>query len=339
MPRLGIPFAEALLSRSLYAGADVNAKAKNSAPGQVRSSQAAARYPLPPLKALLAFSTAARHGSFSQAAEELAVTPSAISHQIQQLEAFLSVRLFQRHAGRAVLTSAGRTYAKEVETAFETIVNATDLVAPQFQRGHLVIASSPSFAGKWLQPRFSDFIQAHPDIKLRLSTLSDRDDLESGQFDIAIVYGTRPETRKPVEPLLVERLRPLCSPALAAEARLSLPADLARVTLIHSANALTWTDYFRQIGEGGLRPEKEIWLDRSAMALDAAVASLGVVLESDLLASEELRAGKLVAPFGDAAFTVTTPTYHLVRSTSRRNGTKMSVFETWLQAELGRSHL
>jgi LysR family glycine cleavage system transcriptional activator len=290
---------------------------------------------MPPLKALLAFSTAARHGSFSQAADELAVTPSAISHHVQQLEEFLSVRLFQRHAGRAVLTSAGRTYAREVETAFETIANATDLVSPQFQRGHLVIASSPSFAAKWLQPRFPDFLEAYPDIKLRLSTLSDRDDLETSLFDIAIVYGTRPETRKPVEPLLTERLRPLCSPALATEAGLRCPADLAQATLIHSANALTWTDYFRQIGAAGLRSEKEIWLDRSAMALDAAVAGLGVVLESDLLASEELRIGKLIAPFGDTDFAVATTTYHLVRSTSRRNSAKIAVFATWLRAELG----
>jgi LysR family glycine cleavage system transcriptional activator len=318
-------------------GPAVRANAKNSAPAQARSSPDVVRYRLPPLKALLAFSAAARHGSFSQAAEELGVTPSAISHQIQQLEEFLSVRLFQRHAGRAVLTSAGRTYAKEVSDGFETIANATDLVAPQTRRGHLVVASSPSFAAKWLQPRFPDFLEAHPDIRLRLSTLSDRDDIEAIQFDIAIVYGARPDTKKHVEPLLTERLRPLCSPALATAAGLSHPADLARVTLIHSANALTWTEYFRQIGEGGLRPEKEIWLDRSAMALDAAVTGLGVVLESDVLASEELRAGRLIAPFGDFDFAVETTTYYLVRSASRRNSAQISAFENWLQAELDTS--
>ncbi len=247
------------------------------------------------------------------------------------------MRLFQRHAGRVVLTSAGRTYAKEVENAFQTIADATDLVAPHFQPGHLAVASSPSFAAKWLQPRFPGFLRAHPNIKLRLSTLSDRDDLETSQFDVAIVYGARPDTKKHVEPLLAERLRPLCSPALAAAAGLRLPADLARVTLIHSANALTWMDYLRQTGEGGLRPEKEIWLDRSAMALDAAVTGLGVVLESDLLASEELRSGKLVAPFGDFDFSVETTTYYLVRSTSRRNIAQISLFENWLQTELGTS--
>ncbi len=313
----------------------MSANANNSASAQQRSSHDAARHRLPPLKALLAFSTASKHGSFSQAGEELGVTPSAISHHIQQLEEFLGVRLFQRHAGRAVLTNAGRVYAKEVETAFHAISRATDIVAPQFQQGHLVVASSPSFAAKWLQPRFPSFLQAYPDTKMRLSTLSERDDLESGHFDVAIVYGVRPDTKKHVEPLLTEQLRPLCSPALVSAVGLHLPADLARVTLIHSANALTWSDYLRQIGEGALRPEKEIWLDRSAMALDAAVSGLGVVLESDLLASEELRAGKLVAPFGNTEFLVETTTYYLVRSKSRRNSAQITLFERWLHAELG----
>lgn len=317
------------------AGSAVSANANNSAPAQPRSSPDAARHRLPPLRALLAFGTASKHGSFAQAGEELGVTPSAISHQVQQLEKFLGVRLFQRHAGRAVLTNAGRVYAKEIEAAFSAISRATDIVAPQFQQGHLVVASSPSFAAKWLQPRFSSFLKAYPDTRIRLSTLSERDDLETTQFDVAIVYGVRPDTKKHVEPLLTERLRPLCSPALVSAARLRVPADLTRVTLIHSANALTWTDYLRQVGQGGLRPDKEIWLDRSAMALDAAVGGLGVVLESDLLASEELRAGTLVAPFGDTEFWVETTTYYLVRSKSRRNSTQITVFESWLHSKIG----
>lgn len=316
-------------------GPAVSANANNSAHAQPRSSPDAARHRLPPLKALLAFGTAARNGSFAQAGEELGVTPSAISHQIQQLEEFLGVRLFQRHAGRAVLTNAGRIYAKEVESAFGAISRATDIVAPQFQQGHLVVASSPSFAAKWLQPRFPGFLQAYPDTRIRLSTLSERDDLESAQFDVAIVYGVRPDTKKHVEPLLTEQMRPLCSPSLASAAGLHVPADLARVTLIHSANALTWTDYLHQIGQGGLRPDKEIWLDRSAMALDAAANGLGVVLESDLLASEELRAGTLVAPFGNTDFLVETTTYYLVRSKSRRNSAQITRFESWLHSELG----
>src|SRR5438034_7723588 len=151
----------------------------------MNSPSRTAKSRLPPLKSLLAFEAASRLGSFAHGAEELAVTPSAVSHQIQQLEEFLGVQLFQRHAGRAVLTSAGRTYASEIKHAFSVISDATNLVAPQSQRGHFVIASSPGFAAKWLRPRLPDFLRANPDIKVRLSTLSDHDDLDTIRFDIA----------------------------------------------------------------------------------------------------------------------------------------------------------
>jgi len=291
------------------------------------------------LKALLAFEAAARLGSFSLGADELGVTPSAVSHQIQQLEDFLGVRLFLRHAGRAALTSAGQTYAKEVERALGIIQGATNLVAPQSQRGPLVVASSPSFAAKWLQPRLAAFLGVHPDLKIRLSTLSDRDDIETGRFDIAIAYGVRPETRKQVEPLLTERLRPLCSPALALAMGLKVPGDLTRTTLIHSVNALTWPEYLAKIGEAGLRPSNELWLDRSTMAIDAAVSGLGVVLESELLAADELRDGRLIAPFGDDSFTVETPTYYLVKARGQRGGAQASAFEAWLRAAIETANL
>src|SRR5882724_12531992 len=126
----------------------MGARAKNSPRAQTGSPAGAGRPRLPPLKALQAFEAASRHGSFAQGADELTVTPSAISHHIQQLETFLGVQLFQRHAGRAVLTSAGRTYASEIKYAFSVISDATNLVAPQSQRGHFIIASSPGFAAK-----------------------------------------------------------------------------------------------------------------------------------------------------------------------------------------------
>jgi LysR family glycine cleavage system transcriptional activator len=283
---------------------------------------------------LMAFEAASRHATFSRAAEELGVTPSAISHQLQQLEDFLGVRLFRRHAGRAALTDAGHVYAKEIRGAFGLITDATNLVAPQSQAGYLVIASSPSFAAKWLQPRLPDFLHANPDIRVRLSTLSSLDSLDSDRCDIAIVYGYRRPERSYVEPLLVERLRPLCSPDLAASIGLRGPEDLARATLIHSANALTWSEYLRRIGRGDVRPDNELWLDRSTMAIDAAVAGLGVILESELLAEQELRDGRLIAPFEGQDQGVDTESYFLVRPAGFRNGTRVARFEAWLRASI-----
>jgi LysR family glycine cleavage system transcriptional activator len=123
----------------------------------------------------------------------------------------------------------------------------------------------------------------------------------------------------------------LCSPALAASLDLKTPRDLSRATLIHSVNALTWTDYLRRIGNGDVKPDHEMWLDRSMIAIDAAVAGLGVVLESELLAEQELRDGRLVAPFDSAEFGVETESYFLVRPPGFRNGTRVAKFETWLR--------
>jgi LysR family glycine cleavage system transcriptional activator len=325
----------------------MGARAKNSAPAQTGSPAAAGagsdRPRLPPLKALLAFEAASRHGSFSQGAEELGVTPSAVSHQIQQLEEFLGVPLFQRHAGRAMLTAAGSTYAREIEHAMAVIAEATTRVAPQSQSGHLVIAASPSFAAKWLQPRLPDFLRANPNVRVRLSTMTTHNEFQNSRFDIAITYGAPPASQganqRHVEPLLVERLRPLCSPVLAAALDLKTPKDLARATLIHSVNALTWVDYLRRVGASELRPSHELWLDRSTMAIDAAVDGLGVVLESEILAAGELRDGRLVAPFGEDAHTVETTSYFLVRSSGFRSGTRIAAFEKWLRVAIATANL
>lgn len=289
---------------------------------------------LPPLKALLAFEASARLGSFAQGAEELSVTASAISHQIGQLEDFLGVQLFQRHSGRATLTPAGTGYAKEVQRAFNIIGDATRYVAPQSQGGHLVIASGPSFAAKWLQPRLSDFLKKAPEIGVRLSTLSSHEELDANRFDIAITYGRPAANNRVIEPLLKERLRPLCSPDVVSAVGLCTPADLERTTLIHSNNGLTWGEYLRHVGLHTFRAKKELWLDRSIMAIEAASKGLGVVLESEILAADELRDGRLVAPFEDPAFSVEVTSYYLVKPTGFKAGNQVSIFENWLREAL-----
>jgi LysR family glycine cleavage system transcriptional activator len=290
---------------------------------------------MPPLKALLAFEAASRHGSFSRAAEELGVTPSAVSHHIQKLEDFLGAQVFSRLAGRAVLTNAGRVYASEIERAFETIMGATRLVAPQSQRDHLFIASGPSFAAKWLQPRIGNFIEQHPGIGIRLSTIADLRDLETLRFDLAIAYGRPPVANgRQAEPLLAERLRPLCSPRLIEQVKLQDLSDLSQATLIHSSNALTWTEYLRKVGGANIKAHHELWFDRSTMAIDAAVEGLGVVLESELLAADELKKGTLVAPFDHSRFEVEAVSYYLVRSAEAKSRTHVNAFESWLRLKL-----
>jgi LysR family transcriptional regulator, glycine cleavage system transcriptional activator len=293
---------------------------------------------LPPMKSLIAFEAAARLGSFTQGAYEIGLTTSAVSHHIQQLEEFLGVPLFQRHAGRAVLTVTGRTYARELEQAFGAIADATSLVAPQSWGGHLAIAVPNSFSVKWLQPRLEHFLKANPLFQVRLVTLHTHE-LEANRYDIAIAHGPRPESLQRAEPLLVERLRPLCSPRLAEELRLKHPRDLAKSTLIHSNTPVNWVDYFRRVAHCLVKPAHDLWLDRSAMAIEAAVKGLGVVLESEVLAEEELRDGRLMEPFPEPQFAVENISYFLVRSSSLRNAAEAAIFEKWLRAEFERACL
>jgi LysR family glycine cleavage system transcriptional activator len=287
---------------------------------------------LPPLKALRAFEAVSRQSTFAQGAAELGVTPSAVSHQIQLLEDFLGVKLFARKAGKTTLTHAGQLYAQEISNAFGLIANATSLVAPQSQSGRLVIACTPSLAAKWLQPRIADFLRDYPGVKVRLFALSSHETFDKDSCDVAIVYRRPSDARAYDEPLIQERLQPLCSPGLSAALDLRAPDDLSRATLIHSINALSWPGYFRRIGTGPVQPANELWLNPSSMAIDAAVGGLGVILESELLAEQELRDGRLVAPFGMDALSVAAGSYFLVRPTGFRNGVQVDLFERWIRA-------
>ncbi|MFV0512450.1 MAG: LysR family transcriptional regulator [Jhaorihella sp.] len=193
---------------------------------------------LPPLKALRAFEAAARRGGFALGAEEIGITPSAVSHQIRNLERDLDIALFDRHAGRAKLTPAGAAYFGVITEAFGAIAEATRGIKPSKHKGRLIVASGPSFAARWLQPRLPLFLSLHPNVTLQVVTFSNVVDLEHLEFDLAISY------RKPLsdildaEPLLTEELQPLCSPELSRNLAIKEINDLQKATLIHSDNAL-----------------------------------------------------------------------------------------------------
>lgn len=285
---------------------------------------------LPPLRALQAFEAAARHGSFTLAAADLNVTPSAISHQVQALEAFLQTTLFERRAGYVTLTAPGTAYCAELGRAFNLIAAATEMVAAPNTTQPLTISAGPGFAAKWLQPRLPRFLQAHPRIRLRLTTSADPLPLAENRYDIAICYG-RPAVSALVRPLMLERVRPLCSPALVSALKIRSISDLERATLIHSANSVTWGTFFKQGGLPDFEPCNEIWLDRSTMAIEAAASGLGFILESDVLTEEEIRQGRLVAPFArDGVKDIERLAYFLVTSPGTRAGSNCRAFADWL---------
>ncbi|QMV65218.1 transcriptional regulator GcvA [Pseudomonas berkeleyensis] len=294
------------------------------------------------LKAIQAFEAAARLSSFALAAEELFVTPSAISHQIKLLEEQFGVRLFHRVHRAVVLTDAGRFYAEEVSAAFAKIDLATRELGRTAKSDILTVHSTPSFATQWLMPRLARFSALEPDIDVRLnSSYPPPADLLTQGVDIDIRYGMKrlQPAGTMVLPFPAETIVPLCAPALAnGPQAIRAPEDLRHHTLIHSEVCLiSWRDWMRQHRKVPLDISRGPRFDRSFMAISAAVDGLGICLESLLLAQRELASRQLIAPLGMTGPKVQGYTFNLLRS--RAELPKIRSFQDWLFAELeGRGH-
>jgi LysR family glycine cleavage system transcriptional activator len=190
--------------------------------------------PLPPLNALRDFESAARHLSFSRAAEELHVTPAAVSHQIKALEDHLGIRLFHRRNRAVHLTEAGESYLAVVRDAFDRLSAATVRLAEHDRVGQLVIAVLPSFASKWLIPRLPRFRTLAPEIDVTVAASHDMVDLVGGQADLAIRYGRGAWPGLKALRFLAEEVFPVCSPRLLNDGHpIREPDDLAHHLLLH----------------------------------------------------------------------------------------------------------
>jgi LysR family transcriptional regulator, glycine cleavage system transcriptional activator len=290
------------------------------------------------IKAIQAFEAAARLGSFALAADELAVTPSAISHQVRLLEDQIGVLLFQRVHRSVILTDTGREYATEVIAAFSKIDAATRTAASAGGTTSLTIHSTPSIATQWLMRRLPLYGEANPEIDLRLQSSVNRVDLGQGIVDIDIRYNPGPA---PAGSMLVpfpdDVIVPMCSPRLAGGARpIRTVEDLAGHTLIHGEiNILGWRDWSRRNRRARLDLDRGPRFDRSFMAIRAAVDCLGVCLDSMLIAEQELRGGQLVVLFPETAMTATGHGFVTLRSKSQDG--KVSDFRNWLFGELAQT--
>lgn len=289
-----------------------------------------------PLKAIQAFEAAARLSSFALAAEELFVTPSAVSHQIKLLEDQFGVQLFHRVHRAVVLTDSGRRYAEEVSAAFARIDLATRELGRTEKSDILTVHATPSFATQWLMPRLARFSSLNPDVDVRLNASTDTVDLVAETVDIDIRYGMK--RLQPAGTMVLtfppETIVPMCSPALMNGPHpIRTPDDLHHHTLIHSEVCLVgWRDWMRQHRKVKLDISRGLRFDRSFMALSAAVDGLGVCLESLLLAQRELETGRLVAPLGLDGPKVQGYTFNLLKS--RAELPKIRNFQDWLFGEL-----
>lgn len=284
---------------------------------------------LPPLPSLRAFEAAARHLSFRKAADELAVTPTAISHQLRQLEATLGLPLFERHVRRVSLTPAGAQLYPVLREGLDNFARAIAELSAQPRRSAVTISATTLFTARRLIPALGLFQKQGPQFALRLDASDDAVDLLSGAADIAVRYGTGPFPGLESEILCQDRFGVVCNPSLG----LRDPADLAAATLIHSEwrrrdMQPDWRRWQALAQVPGLNVDAGLHITDESHAIQAAVAGQGAVITSLFLVEDELSRGVLVHPFGPV---IEGHHYHLVATERNMASADVQAVRQWLK--------
>ncbi len=290
---------------------------------------------LPPLNSLRAFEAAGRHLSFTKAGEELAVTPTAISHQIRLLEDTLGVKLFRRLPRQILLTDQGQMLLADAKEAFQRLAQAVERVTAGGLAGPLTISSTQTFAWSWLVPRLYKFQAAYPEIDLRLEASQRAVDFHREGVDAAIRFGRGNWPGLHATKLFGEVLTPLLSRELLASGPpLNEPRDLLRYPLLHDSpfNAEDWRAWFARAGVADLDHRSGGLFDSSQMAVQAALSGAGVALVMPEFFREQLDSGRLVQPF---ALTIDSGKSHYFACPEQSAGLgKIVAFREWLLKEL-----
>lgn len=288
---------------------------------------------IPPLKAIVTFEVVVRLGSISKAADELSLTPSAVSHQITNLEAQVGRKLFERTARGVDLTPAGERYQQSLAGALAVIASAADNARAEGTEV-LRIQSSPSFAALWLVPRLSRFIEEHPDIKIKLSASHVHTDFSHAEVDIDIRYGLSRWPDLHVETLFAEEVLPLISPRLKEKLNLRSPEELLFQNLILSnVNLVQSPQWFAAHGVSISPSDYAVSFDRAYLSIQAAVQGLGIALESSRMAEDPLGRGALVPvfPYRNG---MQIHGHHLVYPPPHAEYRKVKRFVAWIRAEV-----
>ncbi len=293
---------------------------------------------LPPLNALRAFECAARHLSFTRAAQELHVTQAAISHQVKALEDHLGFKLFRRLNKSLLLTDAGQAYGPALSEAFGLIQQATRRLVSQEASGPLTVSVVPSFASTWLVPRLGRFRQQHPDIDLLIDPNPAMVDLQRGAVDVAIRYGLGDYPGLSCDWLMSEDLFPVCAPQLLnGGTPLEQPHDLRHFPLLHDDDHSYWQTWLKAAGVSNVDALRGTVFTDSGMLLQAAMAGQGVAIARSVLVADALDTGALVRPF-DLSMT-TRLAYFLLTLPERYEQPKLQRFRDWLIGEAKRAPL
>ena len=298
---------------------------------------------LPPLSALRAFEAVARRASFSRAAEELNVTPGAVSQQVRLLEELLGHSLFVRNRRSVAPTEAATRMLPDIQAGLEALARATSRsrIAAAAERT-LTISVAPSFASKWLLPRLRDFSDHYPDIDLRISATVSLADFRHDGVDLAIRLGHGSYPGLKAEPMFAEKLAPMCSPdLLKAKGRLRKPDDLRKFRLLHDTSIPgeseqgSWERWLNLAGATQVDAHRGAKFSLAELALQAAIDGAGVVLGRMVLAEADLASGRLVRPF--KAVLPLDVSYFLVMEKTSVKRKEIQCFRDWLFGHLQQS--
>jgi len=292
---------------------------------------------LPPLNALRAFEAAARHQSFSAAAEELHVTHGAVSHQVKILEDWFGIPLFERSGRTVRLSLAGSAYLPDIEGAFNQIHGATASLVRSTGNAPLHVTTTPAFAVRWLAPRLGRLWRDHPDLDLRLHEMpwTGVEVPVPAQADMLVRIGAQRPAGFEAQPLMPGTVTPMCSPQLLEGGPpLTRAEDLLQYPLLHTSGYGPWQDWFRRNGVAHANVTRGPVFDDTNLAYSAALAGQGIGLLHTALTVDEAAAGLLVQPFD--AEPRDDLGYYIVFATASSHDPRVAAFRDWLIANVQR---
>jgi LysR family glycine cleavage system transcriptional activator len=293
---------------------------------------------LPSLDLLRGFEASGRHLSFTRAAEELFLTQSAISRQVQALEEHLGVALFERRHREIRLTDAGQQLYRATAEALRLLTDTAERIRSEQQPQVLTVSCTIGFASLWLVPRLAEFRALHPEIEIRIDANQQMLDLERERVEIAVRFGTASLAPVGSPKLFGEEVLPVCSPALLADPARPLvePADLRHHVLLHFAAAekywptAAWSVWLETMNQHGLKPAGSLQFNQYDQLLNAALEGQGVALAVGALVQRHLRQGRLVALFGKRF--ATPRGYFLVIGRFAAQRPDVIAFTEWMRA-------